>query len=371
MPMISGMFLGNNNNNMGRLSIISFLSFFLLYLIHGSAQPGSGLIPTSVPKGPKNSVSAILVFGDSTADPGNNNYITTPFKSNFAPYGKDFPSRMPTGSYAGLKEFVPAYLDTTLNVAELMTGVSFASAGSGYDPLTPRLSGVIPMSKQLEYFKEYISKIEIVLGPEKTKEHISKAVCIVSAVTNDFVVNYFTVPVRRKMYTIAQYQQFLVENVHQFVQSLWELGVRKIAVSGGPPIGCLPVVITLKSNSGGCIDSLSAVVQDYNKLLQEDIQALHHTLANNKTSKIVYIDTYTPLTDILKGLPSKYGFEEVRRGCCGTGYVEASFLCNPSSPVCHDPSKYAFWDSIHPTEMAYFLIFRSCLPAIDYIISDY
>lgn len=103
------MFLGNNKNNMGRLSIISLLSFFLLYLIHGSAQPGSGLIP----KGPKNSVSAILVFGDSTADPGNNNYITTPFKSNFAPYGKDFPSRMPTGRFTNGKlafDFIGMYL---------------------------------------------------------------------------------------------------------------------------------------------------------------------------------------------------------------------------------------------------------------------
>jgi len=52
-------------------------------------------------------------------------------------------------SYAGLKEFVPAYLDTTLNVAELMTGVSFASAGSGYDPLTPRLSVTNPLSPLL------------------------------------------------------------------------------------------------------------------------------------------------------------------------------------------------------------------------------
>ncbi|CAI9260993.1 unnamed protein product [Lactuca saligna] len=35
-------------------------------------------------------VSAILVFGDSTSDPGNNNYILTPFRGNFTPYGRDF-----------------------------------------------------------------------------------------------------------------------------------------------------------------------------------------------------------------------------------------------------------------------------------------
>jgi hypothetical protein len=45
-----------------------------------------------------------------------------------------------TASYLGLKELVPPYLDPNLSDDELMTGVSFASAGSGFDPLTPTLS---------------------------------------------------------------------------------------------------------------------------------------------------------------------------------------------------------------------------------------
>jgi hypothetical protein len=45
-----------------------------------------------------------------------------------------------TASYLGLKELVPPYLDPNLSDEELMTGVSFASAGSGFDPLTPTLS---------------------------------------------------------------------------------------------------------------------------------------------------------------------------------------------------------------------------------------
>lgn len=43
-------------------------------------------------------------------------------------------------SYAGVKEAMPAYLDPTLSMEELLTGVSFASAGTGYDPLTVELS---------------------------------------------------------------------------------------------------------------------------------------------------------------------------------------------------------------------------------------
>lgn len=44
-------------------------------------------------------VSAILVFGDSTSDPGNNNFIPTPFKGDFPPYGRDFPNHKPTGRF--------------------------------------------------------------------------------------------------------------------------------------------------------------------------------------------------------------------------------------------------------------------------------
>ena len=47
-------------------------------------------------------------------------------------------------SYAGIKDYVPPYLDRNLSMEELLTGVSFASAGSGYDPLTPTLTVRIP-----------------------------------------------------------------------------------------------------------------------------------------------------------------------------------------------------------------------------------
>jgi hypothetical protein len=45
-------------------------------------------------------VSALIVFGDSTVDPGNNNNLSTIFKSNFLPYGRDFATgQMPTGRF--------------------------------------------------------------------------------------------------------------------------------------------------------------------------------------------------------------------------------------------------------------------------------
>jgi len=51
----------------------------------------------SLPKHIK--VPAILVFGDSIVDPGNNNCIKTMMKANFRPYGRDFEGGNPTARF--------------------------------------------------------------------------------------------------------------------------------------------------------------------------------------------------------------------------------------------------------------------------------
>ena len=45
-------------------------------------------------------VPAIIVFGDSTVDAGNNNVVPTLLKSNFRPYGRDFAGGRPTGRFS-------------------------------------------------------------------------------------------------------------------------------------------------------------------------------------------------------------------------------------------------------------------------------
>ncbi|CAK9148213.1 unnamed protein product [Ilex paraguariensis] len=328
-----------------------------------------------------NSISIIFVFGDSTVDPGNNNYIGTPFKSNFPPYGRDFVNHTPTGrfsngrlvtdfiaSYLGVKDYVPPYLDPTLSIEELMTGVSFASAGSGFDPLTPMISGVIPMSKQLEYFREYKCKLELAIGKRRTTMLINKAAFIVSAGTNDFVVNYFGTPIRRQSYTVSGYQQFLMQLVRQFIQGLLNEGAQKIAMVGLPPMGCLPEVITLSPDAifhqRQCVQSLLSIARDYNQILRKNLKAMH----SGSSTRFFYADIYQPLSNMIQGHSS--GFEEVSTGCCGSGYIETSFMCNSESAVCKDASKYVFWDSIHPTEAAYYILFEALRPTIDIVFKE-
>lgn len=111
--------------------IFFFAVLFLNSLAFSSARPLN--------------VTALFAFGDSTLDPGNNNYLGTAFRSDHAPYGESFPNHAPTGrfsdgrlvtdfmvSWLGLKPLLPAYLDRNLNDSDLMTGVSFSSAGSYY-----------------------------------------------------------------------------------------------------------------------------------------------------------------------------------------------------------------------------------------------
>ncbi|XVF19488.1 hypothetical protein REPUB_Repub11eG0115000 [Reevesia pubescens] len=314
---------------------------------------------TTQPKFP-----AIIVFGDSTVDPGNNNYINTLFKANIPPYGEDYLGHIPTGRFSDgklipdfvassleIKEAVPPFLNSNLSDDELRTGVSFASAGSGLDDLTTTLSNVIPVSRQVELFKNYIEKLKDIVGEEKAKNIIGEALVIISAGTNDFVLNFFDIPTRRLQFDSSGYQRFLRQRLQDFVKELYDLGCRRMIVAGVPPIGCLPIQMTARLEfplNRQCLKDQNSDAQSYNKKL---VKLLPQIQAKLSGSKIEYANIYQSLIDMINH-PQKYGFVETDRGCCGTGLLEASFLCNPSI-ICKNPSEYIFWDSVHPTQEVY------------------
>jgi phospholipase/lecithinase/hemolysin len=90
--------------------------------------------------------TALIVFGDSTVDSGNNDFWPTTARANYPPYGRDFPGGKATGrfcdglmstdylsEYLGLGNIVPAYLDPAYTIKDFAIGVNFASAGTGLD----------------------------------------------------------------------------------------------------------------------------------------------------------------------------------------------------------------------------------------------
>lgn len=86
-----------------------------------------------------------------------------------------------------------------------------------------------------------------------------------------------------------------------------DLGARKILVAGIPPIGCLPIVITLNSDLADsfhkreCIDSLSSVAIDHNQILEQKLKDMQKS-----DTKIFYADIYKPFSDIFQS-PKIFG----------------------------------------------------------------
>lgn len=167
------------------------------------------------------------------------------------------------------------------------------------------------------------------------------------------------------------------------------MGARKIGFVGLPPIGCVPSQRTV---GGGilrqCEETRNQAAQLYNSKIEQEIRRLSGEFGDG--TKLVYIDIYDILLDLIRrpgyyGNPSFFafpltsilqlctrvaiwttiscvcvGFKVSTKGCCGTGTIEVTLLCNSkTATVCSDVTDYVFWDSYHPTEKAYKIIVGS------------
>ncbi|CAI0380274.1 unnamed protein product [Linum tenue] len=281
-----------------------------------------------------NKVPAVFVFGDSLVDTGNNNYVATIAKGNFPPYGRDFPGGKATGRFSnakgvadyiaevfGVKQLLPPYLDPSLDLPELLTGVCFASAGSGYDPRTPQKMNAIPMTTQLNMFKEYIKKINASVSPERTQEIISQSAYVIFMGSNDLTNTYPTVNYR---YTEESYTDLMISLALDFHKE--------------------------------CSESLNRRIRLFNSKLSLMVDQLNQELPGTKAVKFEFYDHVVSLADN----PAPYGIEEVTRGCCGTGNIETGVLCVLPG-TCAVADKYMFFDSFHPTEVAARILTKQAL----------
>lgn len=77
----------------GNGSVGIAIALLILYcnIICSQSQGSEALVP------------AIITFGDSSVDVGNNDYIKTLFRADFPPYGRDFKNHQPTGRFCNGK----------------------------------------------------------------------------------------------------------------------------------------------------------------------------------------------------------------------------------------------------------------------------
>ncbi|XP_042499608.1 GDSL esterase/lipase EXL3-like [Macadamia integrifolia] len=357
------------------LNLASSSSSSLALLLSLLACLTSQIIQKAIASPANSSVPAVLVFGDSIVDTGNNNYLTSLAKCNFPPYGRDFMGGIPTGRFSngkvpsdliveamGIKELLPAYLDPNLTLQDLLTGVNFASGGAGYDPLTCNIETAMTLREQFELFEEYIEKVKSGIGEERSNKIVSESLYVLCTGSNDIATTYFPTPLRKLHFDIASYTDLLVQFASTFIQELYRVGARKIVVISLPPIGCVPSQRTLKGGKARlCVENYNQAAMLFNSKLSSQLNQLNKNLP---LSTFLYVDIYNLLLDLIQN-PYTYGFEEATKGCCGTGKIEASIvLCDGNPFTCTDTSKYIFWDSYHPTERAYKVILT---PVLKYV----
>ncbi|KAM7260282.1 hypothetical protein ACFE04_016023 [Oxalis oulophora] len=343
-------------------TMIFITILMMLFVINGAANSSK--------------FSAVLVFGDSTVDTGNNNYIPTIMKGDIFPYGKDYAGHIANGRFSngklvpdfianffGIKESVPPFLDPNLSDDDIRTGVSFASAGTGFDDLTAQVSNVIPIWKQIDMFKKYIERLRGIVGEAEANKTIYNSLVIISAGTNDFAIGYYNLPIKSLSFSVSGYQDFLLGKLQNLLKELYELGCRNIVVAGLPPVGCLPISMSAKLQFfpvRTCLEDQNSDARAYNNKLTSLLPQIQAQLQG---SRLFYADIYKPLNELLQN-PAKHGFVETKKGCCGTGLVEATFLCNTLTPLCRNPSQYVFFDSIHPSEATYKFMTESLIQDI-------
>lgn len=208
------------------ISTMNSDKYVLLILCLATASATTPPAPSQV-----NNPVAIFAFGDSILDPGNNNDLPTPCHSNHKPYGVTLQGRIPSGRFSdgklpmdilisnlGIKNFLPAFSDKTVNAEALLTGVSFAAACTGLDEWTAVENNVPSMGKQLKNFKEAVERMQKIVGMNEVGRILDQALFVVAAGSYDMTNNFYTTPFRR-MFTLAGYQDMLLTNLERFLKA--------------------------------------------------------------------------------------------------------------------------------------------------------
>lgn len=315
---------------------------------------------------------AFFVFGDSLVDNGNNNYLATTARADAPPYGIDYPTHRPTGRFSnglnipdliseelGSESTLP-YLSPDLNGDKLLVGANFASAGIGVlNDTGIQFINIIRITRQLEYFQEYQQRVSALIGEEQTKKLVNGALVLITCGGNDFVNNYYLVPnsARSRQFPLPDYVKFVISEYRKILRRLYDLGARKVLVTGTGPLGCVPAELALRGTNGECSEELNNAAALYNPQLEEMIRQLNTEVGSHA---FIAVNTRLMHNDFVTN-PQAFGFVTAKVACCGQGPFNGLGLCNLASNLCPNRDAYAFWDPFHPSEKANRLIVKQIM----------
>nr|CAB3469064.1 unnamed protein product [Digitaria exilis] len=293
----------------------------------------------------------MYVFGDSTLDVGNNNFLlglSVP-RASIPYYGIDFPG-VPAGRYSNgfnIADFIaksmgfvsspPPYLMLASNqgllaATALETGVNYASGGAGILDTTNSQQQIIPLSWQLQHFKETKAKmVAAAMGSAAPPVDalLARSVFLISVGNND-------------IYGLASaIFTNLISNYSATITELYAMGARKLAIINVGLIGCIPAA-RLSQPLGACDAGKNQLAAGFNVELRSLLAALAARLPG-----LVYslADSYGLTKDILDE-PHASGFTDIASACLTTTTV---------CPTRFQRDHHVFWDPFHFSQRACFL----------------
>lgn len=80
------------------------------------------------------------------------------------------------------------------------------------------LQGAIPLTQQLNYYKDYQNKVVNMVGREQANTIFSGAVHLLSAGSSDFIQNYYINPILNRIYSPDRFSELLMKSYSTFVQ---------------------------------------------------------------------------------------------------------------------------------------------------------
>ncbi|XP_057433362.1 GDSL esterase/lipase At1g29670-like isoform X2 [Lotus japonicus] len=302
----------------------------------------------------KSQVPCLFIFGDSLSDSGNNNDLPTTAKSNYNPYGIDFPTG-PTGRFTngrttidiitqllGFEDFIPPFANTS--GSDILKGVNYASGSAGIRNESGTHLGVcISLGSQLTNHKVIVSQIATRFGNrENAQQYLNRCLYYVSIGSNDYINNYFLPQFypTSSIYSPEQYAEALIEELSLNLLDLHDIGARKYVLVGLGRLGCTPKAIYTTGN-GSCAEEENAAAVIFNAKLKSLVELFNNKLST--ISKFIFINS----TSIDRENSLVSGISVTDAACCRTTLHGE---CIPDERPCYNRNEYVFWDDFHPTE---------------------
>ncbi|XP_018814759.1 GDSL esterase/lipase At3g48460 [Juglans regia] len=351
-----------NNSNL----FILFVTITAIFVFASASSSATGTRPRPFNK--------IYAFGDSFTDTGNTKSISGP--SGFghvsnSPYGSTF-FHHSTNRYSDGRlvidfvaetlslPYLPPYRNLKGNNAS--SGVNFAVAGSTAINHAFFVENNLTLDRtpesiktQLLWFRSFLESRRYCKGPasEDCRAAFDDALVWVGEIgANDYAYSVgSTVP-------SDTIRELAITSFAEFLQSLLKMGAKYVVVQGLPLTGCLPLAMSLAPEDDrddiGCVKSVNNQSNTHNAVLQAKLQGLRTQFPQ---AVIAFTDYWNAYRTVMKN-PTKFGFTEKFKACCGTGTGPYNFdvfrTCGtPSATVCKSPSQYINWDGVHLTEAMY------------------